>query len=137
MVSLLSAFKVVFRGSRFLTSGLSCVNRPKVLMFSLSLPFPLPLPLSPSPSSSGKIMYLGSGLCCVGALAGLSTQGTARLGNALGMIGVAGGLAATLGGLNPSPELLAQMSGAMALGGTIGKHCGLLPSCKPMLTSHF
>uniref|UniRef100_A0A667G8Q7 proton-translocating NAD(P)(+) transhydrogenase n=1 Tax=Lynx canadensis TaxID=61383 RepID=A0A667G8Q7_LYNCA len=69
-----------------------------------------------------QIMYLGSGLCCVGALAGLSTQGTARLGNALGMIGVAGGLAATLGGLNPSPELLAQMSGAMAWGGTIGKH---------------
>uniref|UniRef100_A0A8C0EVP1 proton-translocating NAD(P)(+) transhydrogenase n=1 Tax=Bubo bubo TaxID=30461 RepID=A0A8C0EVP1_BUBBB len=67
-----------------------------------------------------QMMYLGSGLCCVGALAGLSTQGTARLGNALGMIGVAGGLAATLGGLKPSPELLAQMSGAMALGGTIG-----------------
>ncbi|NWV44201.1 NNTM protein, partial [Grantiella picta] len=67
-----------------------------------------------------QVMYLGSGLCCVGALAGLSTQGTARLGNALGMIGVAGGLAATLGSLNPSPELLAQMSGAMALGGTIG-----------------
>uniref|UniRef100_A0A8C5TR82 proton-translocating NAD(P)(+) transhydrogenase n=1 Tax=Malurus cyaneus samueli TaxID=2593467 RepID=A0A8C5TR82_9PASS len=67
-----------------------------------------------------QMMYLGSGLCCVGALAGLSTQGTARLGNALGMIGVAGGLAATLGSLNPSPELLAQMSGAMALGGTIG-----------------
>ncbi|NWS00352.1 NAD(P) transhydrogenase, mitochondrial isoform X1 [Motacilla alba alba] len=67
-----------------------------------------------------QVMYLGSGLCCVGALAGLSTQGTARLGNALGMIGVAGGLAATLGSLNPSPALLAQMSGAMALGGTIG-----------------
>ncbi|KAJ7427246.1 NAD(P) transhydrogenase, mitochondrial [Willisornis vidua] len=66
-----------------------------------------------------QVMYLGSGLCCVGALAGLSTQGTARLGNALGMIGVAGGLAATLGSLNPSPALLAQMSGAMALGGTI------------------
>ncbi|TFK15707.1 hyaluronan and proteoglycan link protein 1 [Platysternon megacephalum] len=67
-----------------------------------------------------QMIYLGSGLCCVGALAGLSTQGTARLGNALGMIGVAGGLAATLGGLKPSPELLAQMSGAMTLGGTIG-----------------
>ncbi|KAF1547378.1 NAD(P) transhydrogenase, mitochondrial, partial [Eudyptula minor] len=67
-----------------------------------------------------QMMYLGSGLCCVGALAGLSTQGTARLGNALGMIGVAGGLAATLGGLKPSPELLSQMSGAVALGGTIG-----------------
>uniref|UniRef100_A0A8B9J0P3 NAD(P) transhydrogenase, mitochondrial n=1 Tax=Amazona collaria TaxID=241587 RepID=A0A8B9J0P3_9PSIT len=67
-----------------------------------------------------QMMYLGSGFCCVGALAGLSTQGTARLGNALGMIGVAGGLAATLGCLKPSPELLAQMSGALALGGTIG-----------------
>ncbi|XP_063137853.1 NAD(P) transhydrogenase, mitochondrial isoform X4 [Rattus norvegicus] len=67
-----------------------------------------------------EIMYLGSGLCCVGALGGLSTQGTARLGNALGMIGVAGGLAATLGGLKPDPQLLAQMSGAMAMGGTIG-----------------
>ncbi|XP_048359279.1 NAD(P) transhydrogenase, mitochondrial [Sphaerodactylus townsendi] len=67
-----------------------------------------------------QMMYLGSGLCCVGALAGLSTQGTSRLGNTLGMMGVAGGLAATLGGLKPSPELLAQMSGAMAVGGTIG-----------------
>ncbi|XP_076217234.1 NAD(P) transhydrogenase, mitochondrial-like isoform X3 [Aptenodytes patagonicus] len=67
-----------------------------------------------------QMMYLGSGLCCVGALAGLSTQGTARLGNALGMIGVVGGLAATLGGLKPSTELLSQMSGAVALGGTIG-----------------
>ncbi|XP_048388003.1 NAD(P) transhydrogenase, mitochondrial-like [Stegostoma tigrinum] len=67
-----------------------------------------------------QMMYLGSGLCCVGALAGLSTQNTARLGNALGMIGVAGGIAATLGGLKPSPELLVQMSGAMAVGGTLG-----------------
>ncbi|KAJ6664057.1 hypothetical protein lerEdw1_008272 [Lerista edwardsae] len=67
-----------------------------------------------------QMMYLGSGLCCVGALAGLSSQGTSRLGNALGMIGVAGGLAATLGALKPSPELLAQMSTAMALGGTMG-----------------
>ncbi|XP_049650169.1 NAD(P) transhydrogenase, mitochondrial-like [Accipiter gentilis] len=67
-----------------------------------------------------QMMYLGSGLCCVGALAGPSTQGTARLGNALGMIGVAGGLAATLGGLKPSPELLLHMSSAAALGGTIG-----------------
>lgn len=68
-----------------------------------------------------QMMYLGSGLCCVGALAGLSNQSTARLGNALGMIGVAGGLAATLGALKPNPELLAQMSAAMAVGGTAGK----------------
>ncbi|XP_062409874.1 NAD(P) transhydrogenase, mitochondrial [Sardina pilchardus] len=67
-----------------------------------------------------QMMYLGSGLCCVGALGGLSNQSTARLGNALGMIGVAGGIAATLGALKPSPELLAQMSAAMAVGGTAG-----------------
>lgn len=67
-----------------------------------------------------QMMYLGSGLCCVGALAGLSNQRTARLGNALGMMGVAGGIIATLGALKPSPELLAQMSAAMAVGGTTG-----------------
>uniref|UniRef100_A0AAY4BXV4 proton-translocating NAD(P)(+) transhydrogenase n=1 Tax=Denticeps clupeoides TaxID=299321 RepID=A0AAY4BXV4_9TELE len=51
--------------------------------------------------------------------------GFTRLGNALGMMGVAGGLVATLGALKPSPELLAQMSAAMAVGGTAGK-CRLL-----------
>lgn len=67
-----------------------------------------------------QMMYLGSGMCCVGALAGLSAQSTSRLGNALGMMGVAGGLAATIGALKPSPELLSQMSLVMATGGTIG-----------------
>ncbi|XP_060780291.1 NAD(P) transhydrogenase, mitochondrial-like [Neoarius graeffei] len=67
-----------------------------------------------------QMMYLGAGLCCIGALAGLSAQGTSRLGNTLGMIGVSGGIAATLGALKPSPELLTQMSLAMATGGTLG-----------------
>ncbi|KAK6315762.1 hypothetical protein J4Q44_G00132860 [Coregonus suidteri] len=67
-----------------------------------------------------QMMYLGSGMCCVGALAGLSNQSNARLGNALGMMGVAGGIAATLGFLKPTPVLLAQMSAAMAVGGTAG-----------------
>ncbi|XP_062328021.1 NAD(P) transhydrogenase, mitochondrial-like [Osmerus eperlanus] len=67
-----------------------------------------------------QMMYLGSGMCCVGALAGLSAQRTSRLGNTLGMMGVAGGIAATLGALKPSPELLSQMSLAMASGGTLG-----------------
>ena len=39
-------------------------------------------------------------------LAGLSAQPTARLGNTLGKIGVAGGIAATLGLLQPSHEVL-------------------------------
>uniref|UniRef100_A0A8B9GVW2 proton-translocating NAD(P)(+) transhydrogenase n=1 Tax=Astyanax mexicanus TaxID=7994 RepID=A0A8B9GVW2_ASTMX len=67
-----------------------------------------------------QMMYLGSGMCCVGALGGLSNQSTARLGNALGMIGVAGGIAATFGVLKPTPELLGQMTAAMAVGGTAG-----------------
>ncbi len=49
--------------------------------------------------------YLASSLCCIGALGGLSAQPTARLGNALGIIGVSTGIAATLGLLQPTPEV--------------------------------
>ncbi|VDM95637.1 unnamed protein product [Thelazia callipaeda] len=66
------------------------------------------------------LTYLGSSLCCVGALAGLSTQQTARLGNCLGMIGVSGGLAATLGQLKTSPETFIQIGTAIGTGGLIG-----------------
>merc|ERR1712158_194035 len=69
--------------------------------------------------------YLGSSLCCVGALAGLSSQPTARLGNALGMIGVSGGVACTLGQILPSQPVLAQMGlaagGGALMGSTIAK----------------
>merc|ERR1711887_421335 len=64
--------------------------------------------------------YLASGLCCIGALGGLSAQPTARLGNALGMIGVSTGVAATIGLLSPSPEVLAQMAGTAGIGGLLG-----------------
>merc|ERR1712045_884351 len=64
--------------------------------------------------------YLGSSLCCVGALAGLSSQPTARLGNALGMIGVSGGVACTLGQILPSQPVLAQMGMAASAGAVIG-----------------
>merc|ERR1719192_162405 len=67
-----------------------------------------------------QMAYLASSLCCVGALAGLSAQPTARLGNALGMIGVSGGVAATLGQLMPSHPVLAQMGMAAGAGGLIG-----------------
>jgi len=67
-----------------------------------------------------QMAYLTSSLCCVGALAGLSTQPTARLGNALGMIGVTGGVAATLGSILPSHPVLAQMGMAAAGGAVIG-----------------
>merc|ERR1712117_764792 len=64
--------------------------------------------------------YLASGLACIGALGGLSAQPTARLGNALGMIGVSSGVAATLGLLQPSPEVLTQMAVCAGAGGVLG-----------------
>uniref|UniRef100_A0A1L8E0C8 NAD(P) transhydrogenase, mitochondrial n=1 Tax=Nyssomyia neivai TaxID=330878 RepID=A0A1L8E0C8_9DIPT len=67
-----------------------------------------------------QMAYLASSLCCVGALAGLSSQKTSRLGNALGMIGVTGGIGATLGFMAPSNEVLMQMGGVAAIGGTLG-----------------
>ncbi|GAB0093708.1 NAD(P) transhydrogenase, mitochondrial [Sergentomyia squamirostris] len=67
-----------------------------------------------------QMAYLAASLCCVGALAGLSSQKTSRLGNTLGMIGVTGGIAATLGHMAPSVEVLMQMGGVAALGGGLG-----------------
>ena len=63
-------------------------------------------------------------MCCVGALAGLSGQKTARLGNALGMIGVSSGVVTTIGQLMPSHPVLAQMGIAAGAGGLIGKIIG-------------
>merc|ERR1712110_1109402 len=67
-----------------------------------------------------QMAYLASSLCCVGALAGLSSQPTARLGNALGMIGVSGGVVATLGSLAPSHPVLAQMGLTAGAGALLG-----------------
>merc|ERR1712165_432600 len=67
-----------------------------------------------------QMAYLASGLACIGALGGLSAQPTARLGNALGMIGVSSGVAATLGLLQPNPEVLTQMAICAAGGGLLG-----------------
>lgn len=67
-----------------------------------------------------QMAYLAASLCCVGALAGLSSQKTSRLGNTLGIIGVTGGIAATLGQMAPSTDVLIQMASVAALGGTFG-----------------
>lgn len=71
-------------------------------------------------TESHQMAYLAASLCCVGALAGLSNQKTCRLGNTLGMIGVSGGIAATVGHLVPSNPVLMQMAAATGLGGAIG-----------------
>merc|ERR1712112_571008 len=59
-------------------------------------------------------------LCCVSALGGLSAQPTARLGNSLGIIGVSSGIAATLGLLQPNPEVLTQMAATAGIGAVLG-----------------
>lgn len=63
---------------------------------------------------------LAASLCCVGALAGLSSQTSARAGNNLGIIGVTGGIAATLGYLGPDVATLMQMGACVGVGGLIG-----------------
>lgn len=67
-----------------------------------------------------QMAYLAASLCCVGALAGLSSQRTSRLGNTLGMIGVGGGIAATLGQIAPSVDVLMQMGGVAGIGALLG-----------------
>ncbi|KAG1713979.1 NAD(P) transhydrogenase, mitochondrial [Nymphon striatum] len=67
-----------------------------------------------------QMAYLGSSLCCVGALAGLSSQSSSRLGNSLGIIGVSSGIVATLGVMDISPQLAVQITGCMGLGGALG-----------------
>jgi len=64
--------------------------------------------------------YLAAGLCCIGALGGLSAQPTARLGNSLGMIGVTAGIASTIGLLQPTPEVLTQMLATCGIGALVG-----------------
>lgn len=67
-----------------------------------------------------QMAYLAASLCCVGALAGLSSQKTSRLGNALGIIGVTGGIAATLGQMAPNMDVLMQMGAVATIGGGLG-----------------
>ncbi|XRA99374.1 NAD(P) transhydrogenase beta subunit [Pycnococcus provasolii] len=67
-----------------------------------------------------NMAYLASGVSCIGGIAGLSSQATARAGNALGMIGVSGGIATALGALGPDPGTLAQMAGVLASGAGLG-----------------
>eukprot|EP00299_Pterocystis_sp_00344_P017398 c8715_g1_i1.p1 GENE.c8715_g1_i1~~c8715_g1_i1.p1 ORF type:complete len:839 (-),score=224.84 c8715_g1_i1:41-2524(-) len=66
------------------------------------------------------LVLLASGMCCIGGIAGLASQQTARAGNALGIVGVSSGLAATLLTVGASSEVYGQMALCMAGGGAIG-----------------
>jgi len=68
--------------------------------------------------------YLAASLCCIGGISGLATQPTARIGNALGMIGVSTGVVTAFLHLNfPLPVLiqaLTMMGASAAVGTYIG-----------------
>ncbi|KAL7055122.1 hypothetical protein AAHC03_024517 [Spirometra sp. Aus1] len=64
--------------------------------------------------------YLASSLCCIAAITALASQKTSRLGNVVGVTGVTGGLAVTLGLLQPDPALLAQMIACLSVGAGVG-----------------
>lgn len=62
------------------------------------------------------LTYLAAAGLCIGAIACLAGQRTARLGNTLGLMGVGTGLVATLGSLSVVPETYAQILGALCGG---------------------
>jgi NAD(P) transhydrogenase len=68
--------------------------------------------------------YLFSSLCCIGGISGLSAQKTARVGNAMGILGVVGGVVTALAQLNlPAPvfmQALGLLGAASAVGLTVG-----------------
>jgi NAD(P) transhydrogenase len=73
-----------------------------------------------APGTLHDSVLLVSGLCSIGAIAALSSQSTARTGNALGIVGMTTGIVGTLGALAPSHEVGIQIAAAMGIGGVIG-----------------
>ncbi|KAL4423593.1 hypothetical protein ABPG77_004633 [Micractinium sp. CCAP 211/92] len=70
-----------------------------------------------------SLAYLGAGGLCIAAIACLANQKTARLGNSLGLIGVAVGLAATVGAVSHSTDdqmVLVQILASLGVGGGLG-----------------
>ena len=64
--------------------------------------------------------YLAASLSCVGGITGLASQSTARIGNALGIIGVSTGVLTALCFLNFPTPLLMQALTLLSVGGVAG-----------------
>ena len=64
--------------------------------------------------------YLAASLSCIGGITGLASQSTARVGNALGIIGISTGVLTSLCQLNFPTPLLIQALTLLGLGGTAG-----------------
>jgi len=68
--------------------------------------------------------YLAASLSCIGAISGLASQPTARIGNALGMIGISTGVITALCSLNFPMPLLTQAIVLLCAGGSAGLYLG-------------
>jgi len=96
-------------------------------------------------SLSGKFPQLDSaaatlsGLLCIGGIAGLASQSTARLGAVSGQAGVALGVAATLGHLSPSFGTTAGIAALMGTGAVAGNYIGnrVEPTSLPQTVAAF
>lgn len=68
--------------------------------------------------------YLAASLCCIGGITGLASQATARIGNALGIIGISTGIITALCALNFPAPLLTQALFLLGAGGSAGFFLG-------------
>jgi len=66
------------------------------------------------------LAYTAASLSCIGGIACLASQETARLGNQLGAVGMATALAATLGAMDTTPEAYMQAGGLLTAGALVG-----------------
>jgi NAD(P) transhydrogenase len=96
-------------------------------------------------SMSGKFPHIDaaastlSGLLCIGGIAGLASQKTARLGAVSGQAGVALGVASTLGHLHPSLGTAAGIGALMSVGAVAGNYIGkrVEPTSLPQTVAAF
>ena len=80
-----------------------------------------------------------SGLLCIGGIAGLASQSTARLGAVSGQAGVALAVASTMGHLSPSFGTTAGIAGLMGVGAVAGNYIGnrVEPTSLPQTVAAF
>lgn len=71
-------------------------------------------------SEMASLAYLASSTACIGSIACLAQQKTARLGTTLGMMGVGGGVATALAATTTPLPLFAQMVGTLGAGAGLG-----------------
>lgn len=96
-------------------------------------------------SLSGKFPQLDSaaatlsGLLCIGGIAGLASQSTARLGAVSGQSGVALGIASTMGHLHPSMGATVGITALMGAGAVAGNYIGtrVQPTSLPQTVAAF